>query len=233
MRSYTDYLAARDEYNATEDADFLTSILAKPPDIPTPWRGLNEQLGERDEGIAARQVISISSGNHYYASRILRRLRGYLEKLGFPVPFLQCRRGNTPVKELAAQVNAGIGPRSPVAIVDWFPNVDFDMSPVEEDGSVRSFEDQGMDFFNEVRPAAKMNDGLLVIGACMSREAYSAGATDQACAYPLRGQGLVEERCEYSLVCWPDRDDESRTVAKMIKSPDRATVSELPVFSFE
>jgi hypothetical protein len=190
---------------------------------------LNAKLGREKEGIKPGALVSMSSGNHKFASRILRRLRAYVGTLGYSTPFIECRRDQT-YAQVAADITAWAEPWCPVIIVDWFPNL-----ALEEQGyDPPSHEDQAMNFFNDVRAAAHRNRVLVLLGACMSPDTLAVGATEDACEYPIRGRRMVEERCDYSVICWPDETDSARTQGKLVTLPDTPRRLEDPIpFAFE
>ena len=191
---------------------------------------MNAKLGREKEGIKPGALVSMSSGNHKFASRILRRLRTYVEKLGYSTPFTECLRDQA-YAQVAADVVASANSGCPIIIVDWFPNL-----ALEEQGDddPPSHEDQAMNFFNDVRAAAHRNRVLVLLGACMSPDALAVGATEDACEYPIRGRRMVEERCDYSVICWPDETDQTQTQGKLVTVPESPHRLEKPIpFAFE
>lgn len=192
--------------HASTAAEYVA--LPEPPLVPTPWPHLNDFLGG---GLRLRDAVSISSGNHYLASRLMGTFHSFLKSAGFNVAWTSCSNDKTTRDGLERWARQSVRNGAEVLFVDWFPNFADRFRQVDEEEALErgwrpgpSEYDQIANVTGSLRTIASEGFATLVLGACMEGRARGVADSQEVTKRLLRGDSSIEICCQTVMICWQE-----------------------------
>ncbi|WP_285746489.1 hypothetical protein [Lentzea sp. NBRC 105346] len=207
----------RDAATWKPDASDTTAIGELPPKLPTPWSQLNDRL---HGGFDLGQLVSISSGNHRYASKMLETQFNYLRDNGYTAEWLNCHRDTTTIESVIDWAAEHVENDVEALFIDWFPRIahaDRDGSELDDEPR-RPEEHTSTTVLAALRELVAESETTVFLGAMMEFSALDVAEQQAVVHYSLRADDAMADFVRTILLCFPDKHGSGKPVGWLRKA---------------